>query len=128
MSRNGIATSRRDRERLTRRAVLAVPLLAGLASLGGCTRGGSDTGSIPKPNAAHTLVAWPAKDIWPQQLLEMPEGVQATYRAVAANHALLQYVPCYCGCYANGHTSVFDCYVAEQRPDGSIVLDTMGFG
>lgn len=110
----------------TRRAFLAAPLLAAVVSLGGCSlgRGGDDEPSNPLGD----LVAWPEKDIWPETLLAMPQSTIDNYKAAVPNKALLQYVPCYCGCYANGHTSVYDCYVAEERDDGSILLDTMSFG
>lgn len=123
---SGTANARWRQGRSSRRAVLAVPLLAGLAALGGCSRGG-DKPVVPTPNV-DAFVAWPEQNIWPQALLEMPEAVQQNYVAAVPNKALLQYMPCYCGCFANGHTSVYDCYVAEERPDGSIVIDTMSFG
>jgi hypothetical protein len=126
VDRSGTAYTRWKQGRVTRRAVLAVPLLAGLAALGGCSRG-SDESPVPASNV-DAFVALPEKEIWPQALLEMPEAVQQNYAAVAQNKSLLQWMPCYCGCYATGHTSVYDCYVAEERPDGSIVIDTMGFG
>ena len=121
----GIA--RWEQGRITRRAVLAVPLLAGLATFGGCSRGGDSSPSVPTPNM-DAFVAWPEKNTWPQALLEMPKAVQANYYAAVPNKALLQWIPCYCGCYATGHSSVYDCYVEEERPDGSIVIDTMSFG
>jgi hypothetical protein len=126
VDRSGTANARWKQGRITRRAVLAVPLLAGLAALGGCSRG-SDESPVPASNV-DAFVAWPEKEIWPQALLEMPEAVQQNYAAVTQNKALLQWMPCYCGCYATGHISVYDCYVAEERSDGSIVIDTMGFG
>lgn len=116
------------RSRFTRRAVLAVPLLAGLASLNGCSFAGSDENEEQTTSTLDALVAWPAKNVWPKQLLDMPEPTQQNYFDVPNNKDLLQYIPCYCGCGANGHKSVYDCYVAAERDDGSIVLDTMSFG
>jgi Protein of unknown function with PCYCGC motif len=110
----GTTNARWEQGRITRRAVLAVPLLAGLAAFGGCSRGGSETSTVPTP----------AIDAF----VEMPEAIQHNYFAAVPNKALLQWIPCYCGCYATGHTSVYDCYVAEERGDGSIVIDTMSFG
>lgn len=124
MTGTAAAGTERRRTGCTRRAVLAAPLALGLVALGGCSRG-EDRNDLPGGAA---LIAWPAKGIWPEQLLTLPETTQQMYRDVAANRELLQYIPCYCGCYAYGHTCVFDCYVAEERPDGSILLDTMGFG
>lgn len=125
MSRDRRITGREPIRSVTRRLLLSVPLLAGVSTLVGCSRGSNDNETS---DDIKSLVAWPAKDIWPRQLMEMPQPTQDNYHAAVKNKALLQYIPCYCGCFANGHTSVFDCYVAEERADGSIVLDTMSFG
>jgi hypothetical protein len=106
--------------------LLAVPLLAAVVSLGGCSL--SREKETPAKRTVLDLVAWPEKDIWPEALLSMPQPTIDNYKAVVPRKDLLQYMPCYCGCYANGHLSVYDCYVAEERDDGSIVLDTMSFG
>ena len=121
------ATCSTANSKITRRMLLSVPLLAGLSTLTGCTLGSKEKESGSTFDE-RSLVAWPAKDIWPKLLNEMPQPTQDNYHAATRNKALLQYIPCYCGCFANGHTSVFDCYVAEERPDGSVVLDTMSFG
>jgi hypothetical protein len=113
--------------RLTRRAVLAIPLLAGLATLAGCSDSGKKS-STTSPGGIQQLIAWPAKNEWPSALTSMPQPIQTNYHDAVAHKAVLQYIPCYCGCYANGHTCVYDCYVAEERSDGSIILDTMSFG
>lgn len=44
------------------------------------------------------------------------------------NEATLRWIPCYCGCGAQGHRDNFDCYVREVRRDGWVVLDTHGLG
>lgn len=46
----------------------------------------------------------------------------------ATHREVLGYIPCYCGCVRDGHRDNFDCYVAEARVDGWVVLDTHGFG
>ena len=55
----------------------------------------------------------------------MPEMVQTAntrtqeaYRFAAANPDAARAVPCYCGCVGLGHTSSYDCYVAEETADG----------
>lgn len=50
------------------------------------------------------------------------------YRYAVANRNVLQYMPCFCGCGAGGHTSNYDCYVDAVLPDGRVRLDTMSFG
>ena len=98
-------------------------LLAGGALLSACN------GATGRPEDALVQVyANPAKDEWPDQFRQLPAETQELYRFAAANHDVLQYIPCFCGCVNGGHTSNFDCYVREVYPDGRIRLDTMSFG
>lgn len=79
-------------------------------------------------DALVALYARPDRDEWPEELLQLSAETQALYRYAAANHDVLQYIPCFCGCVNGGHTSNFDCYVREVYPDGRIRIDTMSFG
>lgn len=47
---------------------------------------------------------------------------------IAANHQeLLESIPCYCGCSISAnHRDNYDCFVHENRKDGSIVWDDHG--
>jgi len=74
------------------------------------------------------IYANPARNEWPAEFLELSAEVQSMYRYAAANHDVLQYIPCFCGCVDAGHASNFDCYVRAVYPDGRIRLDTMSFG
>ena len=89
-----------------------------------CTSG---TGARPGDNLRQ-LYARPGQNEWPPELSELSADTQAMYRYAAANHDVLQYMPCFCGCVNAGHTSNFDCYIREVYPDGRIRLDTMSFG
>lgn len=75
-----------------------------------------------------SLVAYPARDQWPEVFRQAAPEVQDAYRYAVANQDVLKYIPCYCGCVSQGMTSNRDCYVRETRPDGSVVLDPMSFG
>jgi hypothetical protein len=99
-------------------------LLAGTAFISACGAGGQ---SRPG-DALVQLYAYPAKDEWPEEFHQLSAPTQELYRYAAANHAVLQYIPCFCGCVDAGHTSNFDCYVREVYLDGRIRLDTMSFG
>ena len=97
--------------------------LAGVA-LVGC----SAPGIGQKEDDPFLLIANPAKDQWPQMFHDAPDYIQETYRFAVANQDSLKWMPCFCGCGDTGHTSNFDCYVAEQRSGGEVVLDPMSFG
>jgi hypothetical protein len=99
-------------------------LLAGGALVSACS-----ASQVSRPgDALVPLYANPAKDEWPDEFRELPAATQELYRYAAANHAVLQYIPCFCGCVDAGHTSNFDCYVRQVYADGRIRLDTMSFG
>lgn len=38
-------------------------------------------------------------------------SVSKSYQAARENPELLEKMPCYCGCYNQGHTSNYDCFV-----------------
>jgi hypothetical protein len=44
------------------------------------------------------------------------------YAYALEHHAMLSYLPCYCGCGAMGHGSNLDCYF-EPRADGAISFE-----
>lgn len=64
----------------------------------------------------------------PQKFQDAPAQVREAYQFALANQDTLKYIPCYCGCGREGHTSVKDCFVQEVRADGTVIWDEMGFG
>jgi len=107
---------------LTRRGLLTAGGLASALALAGCTSGNSS-----KKPAAVEMLAWPEKDVWPDFFPTVSADVQEAYRYAVVNYDTLRWMPCFCGCGANGHASNFDCYVREVRDDGSVLLDPMSF-
>ncbi len=105
---------------ISRRALLGCSLLIGGSLLAACSRNKTTP-------ASQGLTAWPAKNRWPAQFWQVDEDTQQAYRFAVDNPRVLQYIPCYCGCY-DAHTSLKDCFVQKVRFDGSVVLDPMGFG
>ncbi|MBI2938977.1 MAG: hypothetical protein HYY04_00950 [Chloroflexi bacterium] len=107
--------------RLSRRHLLGT-LVGGVVLVVGaaCSRESVPTSGV--------LVAWPARNVWPDQFWQAAPAVQEAYRYALGNPQILQYFPCYCGCGEQGHTSNKDCYIREVRADGSVVLDPMSFG
>jgi hypothetical protein len=102
-------------------------LLQASLAFGGFVFAGCSTGRT-SPETGGDLLAWPAKDRWPNLFANASADVQEAYRYAVGNQNVLQYMPCFCGCGASGHRSNWDCYVREARADGSVLLDSMSFG
>ena len=57
------------------------------------------------------------------------EIVRATYDFAAQHPEILKYVPCYCGCGADGHAANESCFIARRDAKGNVLeWDTHGFG
>lgn len=55
--------------------------------------------------------------------------VKATYDFAAQHPEVLRYVPCYCGCGTEGHSSNESCFIAKRDAKGNVLeWDTHGFG
>jgi hypothetical protein len=63
----------------------------------------------------------------PDSIRQGPPEVRDAYRFALANRDTLQYIPCYCGCGADGHRSNYDCYIKEIRPDGTATFSDHAF-
>ncbi|WP_226670128.1 PCYCGC domain-containing protein [Metabacillus litoralis] len=66
-------------------------------------------------------------DTLPTFLNEKSENIQVVYQAAAQHKDILENIPCYCGCGESaGHKSSYDCFVFENKENGSIVWDDHG--
>lgn len=117
-------------DRTVRRRRLLIGAAAGVVSTA-CLR------SLRTPTAWQTpgstpplepLAARPEAGIWPQLVKAAPAKVQDAYRWAGVNEEPLRYIPCYCGCAGQGHQDNFDCYVAEKRDGGWLVLSDHALG
>jgi len=114
-----------------RRALLAAAVGTVAAA---CARdlGRPSPAASARPAATSTalpdLAANPGLAYWPDVVARAPVAVREAYAFAVANEPTLQWIPCYCGCGAQGHQSNFDCYVQEVRAGGWIVLDAHGLG
>ena len=61
----------------------------------------------------------------PVDVRKAPEKVREAYRFAIANRDVLRYIPCYCGCGAQGHTSNASCYLKDSSTPGNLVFDRM---
>ncbi|WP_088042401.1 PCYCGC motif-containing (lipo)protein [Bacillus sp. EAC] len=65
------------------------------------------------------------KETLPTFLAVKEPQIQQIYLVAAQNAELLKNIPCYCGCGESvGHKSNLDCFINEQKQDGSIVWDS----
>ena len=79
-----------------------------------------------------TTVSWPAWDAsWPQ-LPPRPRNaltgdLAGVYAFVARNADRLRFIPCYCGCAREGHTSVQNCFVKGFTSQGAPIWTDHAF-
>lgn len=69
-----------------------------------------------------------ALDTMPQDVQDSPVTVQQAYQFNVANPDVMTQIPCYCGCGSMGHTSNYDCYVADVTSDGAVEYDSHALG
>lgn len=65
------------------------------------------------------------ESVLPTAVRRAPLNVQQAYRFATANRDTLRWIPCFCSCGVEGHTSNADCYIKDVKPDGSVVFDFM---
>ncbi len=62
--------------------------------------------------------------VLPTFLKLMDPAIGNVYELAANNQNVLEYMPCYCGCGdSEGHKNNLDCFIKEEKADGSIVWD-----
>ena len=81
----------------------------------------------PRPAGAIELPMAPMSGM-PSDVRSAPVSVQQAYQFAVANPEVLQSIPCYCGCGVMGHTSSYDCYVADQVSDGTFRFEDHALG
>ncbi|ANB56815.1 hypothetical protein GFC29_1180 [Anoxybacillus sp. B7M1] len=63
-------------------------------------------------------------DKLPNFLNSYDENMAVLYQQTAKHRELLESIPCYCGCgQSAGHKNNYDCFVYENKKDGTIVWD-----
>ena len=82
-------------------------------------------GDTPKGETEPSMAAL---DTMPQDVQDSPVTVQQAYQFNVANPDVMTQIPCYCGCGSMGHTSNYDCYVADVTSDGAVEYDSHALG
>lgn len=72
-----------------------------------------------------TAYALAPESVLPADISRAPARVREAYRFAVANREVLQWIPCYCGCGAEGHTSNASCYVKDLSRPGNLIFDRM---
>jgi len=77
--------------------------------------------------AAHRYKLAP-ESILPPDIRKAPDEVREAYRFAIANRNTLRYIPCYCGCGEQGHTSNTSCYFQDNSTPEKPIFDRMSLG
>jgi len=77
--------------------------------------------------AAHRYKLAP-ESILPPDIRKAPDDLREAYRFALANRSTLLYIPCYCGCGEQGHTSNASCYFKDDSTPEKPVFDRMSLG
>ncbi|TCT19122.1 uncharacterized protein with PCYCGC motif [Melghiribacillus thermohalophilus] len=96
------------------------------------SEGITKNGSITVDHSLENLQYHKGKNAWSPDVAEFfsqegTEEIREAYENAIHHPEVLSYMPCYCGCYEQGHESNRDCFV-DQDQNGTVVLDNMGFG
>jgi hypothetical protein len=65
------------------------------------------------------------ESVLPSDIRRAPAEVREAYRFAIANREVLRYIPCYCGCGAEGHTSNASCYLKDVSTPDNLQFDRM---
>ena len=65
------------------------------------------------------------ENVLPADIAKAPDEVREAYRFAIVNRDTLRYIPCYCGCGSEGHTSNASCYVKDDSTPGNLQFDRM---
>ena|SRR6266550_1764964 len=68
------------------------------------------------------------ESVLPADIRRAPDDVREAYRFAIANRDTLRYIPCYCGCGADGHTSNASCYIKDDSTPEKLLFDRMSLG
>ena len=90
-------------------------LAAGTMSIAGC-RGFE---------AAEHRYQLAPENVLPADIAKAPDEVREAYRFAITNRDSLRYIPCFCGCGSEGHTSNASCYVKDGSTRGNLQFDRM---
>jgi hypothetical protein len=65
------------------------------------------------------------ESILPPDIARAPAEIRESYRFAILNRDTLRYIPCYCGCGPDGHTSNASCYFKDNSTPQNPIFDRM---
>ncbi len=68
------------------------------------------------------------ESVLPPDIRQAPDDVREAYRFAVANRSTLRYIPCYCGCGTDGHTSNASYYIKDDSTPEKLIFDRMSLG
>lgn len=105
-------------------AAIALTVVIGAAVLE-LKPGPSPVAEPPIDVQATSIQGAPPMPAW---LVSAEPMTKTEYMWAAAHLEELQYIPCYCGCGANGHADNFACYYSRDAAGNITGYDQMSFG
>ncbi|MGJ3205350.1 PCYCGC motif-containing (lipo)protein [Geobacillus thermoleovorans] len=106
---------------------MAACMLSFSVLLSGCADGNSQEQShshITKTATGDIRETTKSIEHLPSFLSAFEEEMAVLYQQAAEHRELLENIPCYCGCgQSAGHKNNYDCFVYENKKDGSVVWD-----
>ncbi|WP_425542341.1 PCYCGC motif-containing (lipo)protein [Lentibacillus halophilus] len=88
-----------------------------------CSSGENNDKPTNKANTGDVRETTASVNELPSFLDAKSDDMKNLYTAVANSQDLLESIPCYCGCGEFGHTSNYDCFINQNKDDGSLVWD-----
>lgn len=88
---------------------------AGVMTIAGCRRF----------EAAEYRYRLAPENVLPTDIAKAPSEVREAYRFAITNRDTLRYIPCYCGCGSEGHTSNASCYLKDTSTPSKLIFDRM---
>ena len=65
------------------------------------------------------------ENLLPADIAKASTEIREAYRFAINNRDILRYIPCYCGCGSDGHTSNASCYVKDSATREKLEFDRM---
>ena len=94
---------------------------AGAAALGSYFWGGVGV-------EARRAYALAPESALPPDIQRASPEIREAYRFAVANRDTLRYIPCFCGCGAEGHVSNASCYLKDSSGPQRLEFDRMSLG